>query len=267
MAVNPLTENHKSKIENSMSGHSKWSTIKHKKAATDAKRGKVFSKIAKEMMVVARQGGGDPGANITLRTLIQKARAVNMPADNIERAIKKGTGELEGEQMEEIMYEGYAPGGVALIVQALTDNRNRTAAEVRHVFTKHNGSLAGQGSVARSFNRKGVIEVNSASAKEDELLEVALACGAEDMTNEGDYFEIVTGPAEYPDVLAQFEERGVPVESSELTLLPETYIPVTDAAQATALISFVQTLEDLEDVQNVYANFDIPDEIMESVSA
>lgn len=249
-----------------MSGHSKWSTIKHKKAATDAKRGKIFSKLAKELMVVARQGGGDPNTNITLRTLIQKARSVNMPADNIDRAVKKGTGELEGEQMEEIVYEGFAQGGIAIIVETLTDNRNRTAAEVRHVFTKHNGSLAGQGSVARTFNRKGVIQVNTSAANEDELLELALECGAEDMTNEGEYFEIVTGPAEYPDVLARLEERGVSVESSELTLLPESYVPIADRGQASALISFVQTLEDLDDVQNVYANFDIPDEIMEQLN-
>ncbi len=249
-----------------MSGHSKWSTIKHKKAATDAKRGKIFSKLAKELMVVARQGGGDPGANITLRTLIQKGRSVNMPADNIDRAIKKGTGELEGEQMEEIVYEGYAQGGVGIIVETLTDNRNRTAAEVRHVFTKHNGSLAGQGSVAHAFNRKGVIQVNASAANEDDLLELALECGAEDMTNEGEYYEIVTGPSEYPDVLARLEEREVAVESSELTLLPESYVPITDEHQASALISFVQTLEDLDDVQNVHANFDIPDEIMEKLN-
>ncbi len=249
-----------------MSGHSKWSTIKHKKAATDAKRGKIFSKLAKEMMIVARQGGGDPGTNITLRTLIQKARAVNMPADNIDRAIKKGTGELEGEQMEEITYEGYAQGGIAIIVQALTDNRNRTASEVRHVFTKHNGSLAGQGSVARTFNRKGVIQVGSQAVNEDELFELALECGAEDMTNEGDYYEIVTGTAEYPDVLNRLEERGVAVEQSELTLLPETYMPVTDAGQAAGLLRFVEALEDLDDVQNVYANFDIPDDVMASLN-
>lgn len=248
-----------------MSGHSKWSTIKHKKAAADAKRGKAFSKIAKEMTVAARQSGGDPAVNITLRTLIQKARSVNMPADNIERAIKKGTGELEGEQMDEIMYEGYAPGGIAIIVQVLTDNKNRSAAEVRHVFSKFNSNLAGQGSVSRTFNRKGVIEVSSSEANEDELLELALECGAEDMTNEGDYFEIVTEPSAYPDVLEKLEEKGVPVQNSELTLLPENYMPVTDASQAKSLMNFVETLEELDDIQNVYANFDISDEIMEAL--
>ncbi len=245
-----------------MSGHSKWSTIKHKKAATDAKRGKVFSQIAKEMTVAARQSGGDPGTNITLRTLVQKARAANMPADNIERAIKKGTGELQGAQMEEVMYEGYAPGGIAVIVEVLTDNRNRSAAEVRHAFTKANSSLAGQGSVSRSFNRKGVIEVKSEAAKENELLEWALEGGAEDVKNEGDYFEIITGPTEYPTVLEMLEEKKVEVENSELTLLPETTMPVADVGQARSLINFVEALEELEDVQHVYSNFDVTDEVM-----
>lgn len=250
-----------------MSGHNKWSTIKHKKAAADAKRGKVFSKIAKEILIAARQGGGDPAANITLRSLVAKARSVNMPADNIDRAIKKGTGELESAQMDEIMYEGYAPGGIAIIVQVLTDNRNRSAAEVRHVFTKFNGSLAGQGSVSRSFNRKGVIEVNADGVEEDALLEMALEAGAEDMTNEGDYFEVVTGPSEYNDVLAKLESSDVPVQSSDLTLVPETYMPVTDLGQARSLINFVEALEDLDDVQNVYSNFDFPEEVTVKLEA
>lgn len=250
-----------------MSGHNKWSTIKHKKAAADAKRGKVFSKIAKEILIAARQGGGDPAANITLRSLVAKARSVNMPADNIDRAIKKGTGELESAQMDEIMYEGYAPGGIAIIVQVLTDNRNRSAAEVRHVFTKFNGSLAGQGSVSRSFNRKGVIEVNADGVEEDALLEMALEAGAEDMTNEGDYFEVVTGPSEYNDVLAKLESSDVPVQSSDLTLVPETYMPVTDLGQARSLINFVEALEDLDDVQNVYSNFDFPEEVTAKLEA
>jgi YebC/PmpR family DNA-binding regulatory protein len=249
-----------------MSGHSKWSTIKHKKAAIDAKRGKIFSKIAKEIMVAARQGGGDPAANITLRSLIQKARSVNMPADNIDRAIKKGTGDLDGAQMEEIMYEGYAPGGIALIVQVLSDNRNRSAAEVRHVFTKHSGNLAGAGSVSRSFNRKGVIEVPVTAADEDQLLEWVLEAGAEDMTNEGEVFEIIVGPSEYPQVLGKLESCGVTTESSEMTLLPETTMPVTDEAQGAALLKFVEALEELDDVQNVYANFDLSDELMEKLN-
>jgi YebC/PmpR family DNA-binding regulatory protein len=250
-----------------MSGHSKWSTIKHKKAAIDAKRGKIFSKLAKEIMVCARQGGGDTGANITLRTLVAKARAVNMPADNIERAIKKGTGELEGAAMEEVMYEGYAPGGVAIIAQVLTDNRNRSASEVRHAFTKYNCSLAGQGSVSRSFNRKGVIRILTEKVSEDALLEKALEAGAEDMSQQDEVFEIITGPSEYPTVLEALQAAGVEVEESEMTLLPETYMPVADKGAASTLLSFVEALEELDDVQNVYSNFDISDELMEKINA
>lgn len=249
-----------------MSGHSKWSTIKHKKAATDAKRGRIFSKLAKEIMVCARQGGGDPSTNISLRTLVQKGRSVNMPADNIERAIKKGTGELEGEQMDEVMYEGYAFGGVAVIVEVLTDNRNRSAAEVRHAFSKYNASLALQGSVSRTFNRKGVIRIKADAIEEDALLEKALEAGAEDMSLEDDFFEIVTGPAEYPKVLEALETAEVAVEDSELTLLPETYMPVTDKGAASRLLGFIEALEDLDDVQNVFSNFDIPDELMEQIN-
>jgi YebC/PmpR family DNA-binding regulatory protein len=250
-----------------MSGHSKWSTIKHKKAAIDAKRGKVFSKIAKEIMVAARTGGGDPAANITLRSLVQKARGVNMPADNIDRAIKKGTGELDGVTMEEIMYEGYAPGGIAVIVQVLTDNKNRSAAEVRHVFTKHNATLAGQGSVTRSFNRKGVITVKSDAMPEDALLEQALEAGAEDVTNEGDVYEIVTAPSDYAQVDETLRNAELPIEDSELTLVPDTYMPIVDKDQAQSLMNFIEALEDLDDVQNVYSNVDIADDVMEALSA
>ncbi len=249
-----------------MSGHSKWSTIKHKKAAADAKRGKAFSKLAKEIMVAARQGGGDPSANITLRTLVQKARGINMPADNIDRAIKKGTGELESAQMDEVMYEGYAPGGVAVLVQVFTDNRNRSAAEVRHVFTKFNGSLAGQGSVSHLFNRKGIVEVDASATQEDKLLEWVLEAGAEDMSKEADVYEIVTAPADYPAVLECLEKHAVPIKNSEVTLRPETYMQVSDVEQAQSLIRFVETLEDLDDVQDVYSNFDIPDEYMEQLT-
>lgn len=250
-----------------MSGHSKWSTIKHKKAAADAKRGKVFSKIAKEMTVAARQGGGDPNVNITLRTLVQKARGVNMPADNIDRAIKKGTGELAGEQMEEIDYEGFAPGGIAVIVQVLTDNRNRSAAEVRHAFTKFNGSLAGQGSVTRSFSRKGLLQVSDDKAQEDTLLEQVLEAGAEDMSHQDGFFEITTDPSDFHHVLNALQEQGVAVENSELTLLPETYLPITDAAQARDFIRFTEALEELEDVQNVYSNADLSDEVLVELEA
>ncbi len=249
-----------------MSGHSKWSTIKHKKAAADAKRGKIFSKIAKELMIAARSGGGDPSGNITLRAIIQKARGVNMPADNIDRAIKKGTGELAADALEEVMYEGYAPGGVAVIVEVVTDNRNRSASEVRHVFTRYSGSLAGQGSVLRNFSRKGVIVVDASAIEEDKLMELAIEAGAEDMTPEDGAYEIVTGPADYGAVLDALGKAGIETVRSELTLLPDAFIPVTDAGQAKSLIQFVEALEDLDDVQNVYTNFDVDDELLAAIS-
>jgi YebC/PmpR family DNA-binding regulatory protein len=250
-----------------MSGHSRWSTIKHKKAAADAKKGKVFSKLAKEIMSAARQGGGDPGSNITLRTILGKARAVNMPADNIERAIKKGTGELAAETLYEMTYEGYAPGGVGLIVQVLTDNKNRTAAEVRHVFTRWQGSLAGAGSVARNFQRKGAIVIPASQAEEDALIEIALEAGADDVRRDGDQFEVVTEPGQLAAVLDALNRRNIPTENSELALVPLTTVPVTDPAQASALLKFIEALEELDDVQHVYANFDIDNALMESLQA
>ena len=250
-----------------MSGHSKWATIKHKKAATDAKRGKIFSKIAREIMISVKSGGSDMSSNITLRTLIQKARGVNMPADNIDRAIKRGTGELEGEVLEEVMFEGFAGGGVALIVQALTNNRNRTVAEVRHAFTKFGGNLAGQGQVLRSFQRKGQILVNVADADEDKLMELVLEAGAEDMKNEEGQYEITTDPAQFASVVDALAKAGIKTESAEVTLLPDSYIPVTDKAKAGSLMSFVEALEEMEDVQNVYSNFDIDPALMESLGS
>lgn len=248
-----------------MSGHSKWATIKHKKAATDAKKGKVFSSIAKEIMVAARLGGGDLAGNITLRGLVQKARSVNMPMDNVERAIKKGTGEIGGAAYEEMVYEGYAPGGVGLIVRVLTDNKNRTAAEVRHIFTRHNGSLGSQGSVSRLFQRKGQIIVKAESAQEDKLMEIALEAGAEDMQNEDGAYEILTAPGQFMNVVDALNKAGIPMDVSEETLLPLNYVPVTDKAQASAILKFVEALEELEDVQNVYANFDIDDELLKQI--
>ena len=248
-----------------MSGHNKWSTIKHKKAATDAKRGKVFSKIAREILVAARQGGGDPSANITLRALIQKARSVNMPADNIDRAIKKGTGELDGGALEEVMFEGYGPGGVGVVVITLTDNRNRTVSLVRHAFTKSGNSLGNTGSVSRTFSRKGVILVDVEKVEEDALMELALESGAEDMKQDGDQFLILTDPAEFMNVVDALNDAEIPMESSEVSLVPETYVPVTDPDQAKKILKFVDDLEDLDDVQNVYGNFDISDEIMEAM--
>lgn len=249
-----------------MAGHSKWANIKHRKAASDAVKGKVFSKLAKEIMVAARLGGGDPSGNITLRSLIQKARGVNMPADNIDRAIKKGTGEIASDAMEEVVYEGFAVGGVSVIVACLTDNRNRTAAEVRHVFSKHGGNLGQQGSVIRNYNRKGQIFVDASTIEEDKLIEIALEAGAEDVQRSGDEFEVTTDPSEFHQVLEKLTSAGIKPGESEITMIPVLEVEVTDKDQAAQLIKFVGTLEELDDVQNVYSNFDIDDALLESVS-
>jgi len=250
-----------------MSGHSKWATIKHKKGAADAKRGKVFSKLSKELMVCARQGGGDPSMNITLRSLMQKAKSVNMPADNIDRAIKKGTGEMEGATFEEVVYEGYASGGVALIVQALTDNKNRAAAEIRHIFSKHGSSFAQQGAVSRGFERKGQIFVESSAADEEKLMEVVLEAGADDMTRDGEQFEVITDPATFTDVTDALEKAEIATLSSEVALVPSAYVPVKDPSTARSILKFIAALEDNEDVQNVYTNMDVDDEIMQEIQA
>ena len=248
-----------------MSGHSKWATIKHKKGAADAKRGKIFSKLAKEIMVVARQGGGDPSANITLRSLIQKAKGVNMPNDNIERAIKKGTGETGGAVFEEVVYEGYASGGVSLIVYVLTDNRNRAAAEIRHIFSKHGSSFAQQGSVSRNFERKGQIIVESSAVDEDKLMDIVLEAGADDMQNDGDQFEILTDPSVFNDVCEALENAGIEAISKEITLLPTLPVLVDDVSVAKSVLKFIAALEDNDDVQNVYSSMDMTDEVMEAV--
>jgi YebC/PmpR family DNA-binding regulatory protein len=251
-----------------MAGHSKWANIKHKKALVDAKKGKLFSKIARDITVCARVGGGDPETNVTLRTLLNKARAANMPSDNIDRAIKKGTGALDdGVQLEEVVYEGYAPGGVMVVVQALTENRNRTAGEVRSVFTKAGANLATSNAVLRSFNRKGVITVDAAMAEEDALLEIVLGAGAEDLAREGDQFEITTAPADFGAVVNALRAGNVPTLSAEITLLPELYTTVSDRAQADSLLGFVENLEDLDDVQNVYTNMDLDDAVVASLQA
>jgi len=249
-----------------MSGHSKWATIRHKKGAADAKRGRVFSKLAKEVMVVARRGGGDPGNNPTLRTLIQKCKSVNMPNDNIERAIKKGTGELEGVQFEEIVYEGYASGGVALVVEVLTDNRNRAAAEIRHIFTKHGSSFAQQGAVTRGFERKGQIFVDASAVNEDTLMTVVLDAGAEDMNPDGEQFEILTDPSNFVAVTEALEQAEIETLSAAVSLVPTTTVPITDAEHARSILRFVSALEDNEDVQNVYTNMDVSDELMEQIA-
>lgn len=250
-----------------MAGHSKWANIKHKKAAADAKRGKAFSKIAKELTVAARMGGsGDPETNISLRPILAKAKAVNMPADNIDRAIKKGTGEgADAVQLEELIYEGYASGGVGVIVKALTDNKNRTAAEVRSVFNKHNNSLGQTGSVSRSFQRKGVITIPAGGVSEDSLLEAAMEAGAEDFENQGDHFLVTTAFADYHTVTDALTRAGYNTADSELTLLPDLRTEASSADHARSVLSFLEALEDLDDVQDVYSNLDVSDEIAEQL--
>lgn len=249
-----------------MSGHSKWATIKHKKGAADAKRGKVFSKIAKEMTIVAKTGGGDPGTNPTLRTLIAKAKSVNMPNDNIDRAIKKGTGELAADVLEEITYEGYAQGGVGLVVKVLTDNKNRAAAEVRNIFKKNGSDFAGLGAVSRGFERKGTIMIPAAGGlTEDAVMEVALGAGADDMVTEEGGFTVTTQPGAFAEVCAALEAAGIVFdqENSQVGLVAHTLVPVSDAAVAKAVNKFVAALEDHDDVQDVYTNMAVDDAIAE----
>jgi YebC/PmpR family DNA-binding regulatory protein len=250
-----------------MSGHSKWAKVKRYKGALDAKRGKIFSKLAKEISVACKHGGGDPGFNPRLRTILMKARAVNMPADNIDRAIKRGTGELPGVVYEEVTYEGYATGGVALLVDVLTDNKNRIAAEIRIIFTKHGGHMAGANAVKHLFHRKGQIVAPKGSISEDDLMTLALEVGAEDMTTHDDSYEIITDPHQFEAVDKALEAKSIKLQSAEVTYLPMSPVPVTDERTARAVLALVEALEDNDDVQNVYANFDIPDEILEKVSA
>lgn len=247
-----------------MSGHSKWSTIKHKKGAADAKRGKVFSKLAKELTISSRISGGDPGSNITLRTILSKCKAANMPADNIDRAIKKGTGALQSAAIEEILFESYAPGGVGMIIQCLSDNRNRSVAEVRHALQRHNGTLAGTNQVMRNFQRRGQILVDAEGVNEDQLIELVLDVGADDVTNEGGHFEILTSPNVYNEVSEKITAAGYTVsEDSDVAMVPTAWVPVSDKNQAASLMKLIEAIEDLEDVQNVYMNGDIADEAIE----
>jgi len=248
-----------------MSGHSKWKTIQHKKGAADAKRGKIFSKLSKEIIVAARAGGGDPDMNPTLRTLLVKARSANMPADNIERAVKKGTGELEGSSLEEVVYEGYAPGGVALVVMALTDNKNRAASEIRHVFTKFGSNLAAQGAVTRNFKRKGQILVDASTVDEDKLMVIVLDAGAEDMQQDDDVFEIITDPSSFLSVVDVLEKADIKTISSEISLIPDSYVPVADKSIASTIVKLINELEDSDDVQNVYSNMDIDTALMNEI--
>jgi YebC/PmpR family DNA-binding regulatory protein len=249
-----------------MSGHSKWSTIKRKKGAADAKRGKAFTKIIKEIMVAARMGGGDINANPRLRTAVLAGKAENMPKDNIDRAIKKGTGDLEGVNYEEITYEGYGPGGVAMLVQVLTDNKNRTVADVRHIFGKHNGNLGETGCVSWMFENKGLILVDKAGVEEDKLLEVALDAGALDVKDNGKEFEVTVSPADYEKVKQKIEGAGFKPTYSEVTMVPQSTIKLS-GKEAEQMVKLMDGLEDSDDVQKVYANFDIADEEMERLSA
>ena len=250
-----------------MSGHSKWATIKRKKAANDAKRSNMFAKLLRAVEVAAKEGGsGDPAANMTLASAVEKARAFSVPTENIERAIRRGTGEEGGgARYEEITYEGYAPGGIALVIEALTDNRNRTAQEVRHAFTRHGGSLGETGTTLWMFQRKGVIVVEKAVAPDEErLLELALEGGADDLRDSESSWDIVTAPQDFKSVETALRDAGVSVFSAEISMIPTTTIPV-GGSEARQVLQLIEALEELDDVQNVYANFDIPEEVMASL--
>jgi len=250
-----------------MSGHSKWSKIKHTKGVADSKRGQLFAKLAKEITVACKHGGGDPGFNPRLRTILMKARAVNMPADNIDRAIKKGTGELPGVSYEEVTYEGYAHGGVALLVEVLTDSKNRTAAEIRAIFTKHGGHMAGANAVQHLFHRKGQILVGKGQIPEDDLMALVLDAGAEDLVVHPENYEIITDPHQFEAVHKALETKAIKPQSAEVTQLSLTPVPVTAEKDARAVLALVEALEENDDVQNVYSNFDIADDLLEKVTA
>ena len=250
-----------------MSGHSKWSTIKHKKGAADAKRGKLFSKLTRAIIVAAKEGGGDPAANLALQNAIEKARSYSMPKDNIDRAIAKGSGaDADASQFETIVYEGYGPSGVAVIVEALTDNRNRTASDVRHTFAKNDGNLGTTGAVAWLFERRGVVFVPADGADEDELTLAAAEGGADDVTLDGSSFQILSAPESLAAVRESIESAGFTVENSELTMLPKTTVEVVDERDAKKVLRLMDQLEDNDDVQDVFANFDIPEQVLEAVA-
>jgi YebC/PmpR family DNA-binding regulatory protein len=248
-----------------MSGHSKWATIKHKKGALDAKRGKIFTRLIKEISIAAKGGGGDPDGNPRLRTAILAAKAENMPAENIKRAIQRGTGELEGVNYEEITFEGYGPGGVAIIVEVLTDNRNRTVSEIRHGFSKNGGNLGESGSVRFMFSKKGVIDIEKSAATEEKLMDIVLEHGGEDLRDEGEVWEIVTEPNAFEAVVNAVKAANIPVASSEVTMLASTYTKL-EGQQANAMIRLLEALEDFDDTQNVYSNFEMTAEQMEQVA-
>jgi len=246
-----------------MSGHSKWHTIKHKKGAADAKRGKIFTRLIKELTVAARAGGGDPDMNPRLRTIIAEAKASNMPRENIERAIRRGTGEEPGVSYEEIMYEGYGPGGVALMIQTLTDNKNRTVGEIRFILGKHNGNLAAENSVAWMFSRKGQIVVEKSKADEDRLLNAALDAGADDMNDDGEAWEIVSAPEKFEAVRDAIKALGVEVANAEVAMIPQNYIKL-QGKEAQQMLRLFEAIDDQDDVQHVWANFDIEEKEIEA---
>ena len=247
-----------------MSGHSKWATIKHKKGAADAARGKLFAKLIRQVEVAAREGGGDMDANASLRTMYQKARDASVPLDTIERAIKRGTGDLEGVIYEQVTYEGYAPHGVAVLVEVLTDNRNRTGSDIRSLFTRGGGSLAEPGAVNWLFERKGVV-VLPRSVDEDALMEVTLEAGADDLVDEGDTWRVTSGPSDLPAVRSALEAAGIAFDSADVTMVPSNTIELDSAEAAKSVLRLIDALDDLDDVQDVYANFDVPDEILQDL--
>jgi len=246
-----------------MAGHSKWAQIKHKKAKVDAKRGRIFTKLIREITVAARMGGGDPEHNPKLRLAIEKAKEHNMPWENIERAIKRGTGELEGVEYQEAVFEGYGPGGVAILVKALTDNKNRTTGEIRHIFSKYGGNLGSPGSVAWQFEEKGIIYIEKDKANEDAVFEIAVEAGAEDVKTEGDTYEVYTSPKDFENVKKAFVDTNIEIQNADITMVPQSTVRV-DGKDAERLLKLLDALEDNDDVQKVYANFDIPEEVLQS---
>jgi YebC/PmpR family DNA-binding regulatory protein len=250
-----------------MAGHSKWANVKHRKARADAQKGKVFTKLAREIIVAAREGGGDLNANFRLRLAVQKAREANMPGDNINRAIQKGCGEGDSMSLEQISYEGYGPGGVAVLLEILTDNRNRTAAEIRHIFSRRGGSMGESGCVAWMFNRKGYFTIDKKEGlpSEDDLMTLALEAGAEDFKEEDGSYIIITPPEDFETLKDKFTEQNINFSTAEITMVPVNTVPIEDPEEASKVLNLLEALEEHDDVQNVYANFDIPEEIMQSL--
>jgi YebC/PmpR family DNA-binding regulatory protein len=249
-----------------VSGHSKWSTIKRKKGANDGKRGKIFTKLIKEITVAAKMGGGDVDGNPRLRSAVTAAKSENMPKDNIERAIKKGTGDLDGAVYDEILYEGYGPGGVAVLVETMTDNKNRTVADIRHYFAKSNGNLGESGCVGWMFDKRGVILVDAEGVDEEELMDLAIEAGADDVIEDGTTFQILTAPEDFSEVVDSLEKSGVKAVEASISMVPKNTVDVTEENVANSLIKLLDLLEDHDDVQKVHANFDIADDIMEKLS-